>query len=79
MYAFNLLTHILTHKMEDDSLLDDNTIVRETPPPITPGSFSKKLIHRLGINLKTESETASLNNKNSYIYVCDRALQKSTI
>ena len=67
MYAFILLTHILTYKMEDDSLLDDNTIVRETPPPITLGSFSKKLIHRLGINLKTESETASLNNKDSLV------------
>ena len=40
------LNYILTHKMEDDSLLDDPTIlVRETPPQtsMTPGSFSMKL------------------------------------
>ena len=63
MYTFNLLTHILTHKMEDDSLLDDNTIIRETPPPITPGSFSKKLIHRLGINQKRSQRPSALITK----------------
>ena len=53
--------------MEDDSLLDDNNLVRETLPPVTP---SKKPIHRLSINLKTGSETASPNNENgSLLYI----------
>ena len=48
------------HKMEDDSLLDDPTIlVRETPPQtsVTPGSFSMKLVSRLGLNRIKRSET----------------------
>ena len=40
--------------MEDDSLLDDDTIIKETPlPPIvTPGTFSKNIIRRLGFGLR---------------------------
>ena len=49
--------------MKDDLLLDDNNIVRETLPPVIPGSFSKKLIHQLGINLKTGLVTSPNNEK----------------
>ena len=60
------LNYIPIHKMEDDSLLDDPTIiVRETPPQtsVTPGSFSMKLVSRLGLNRIKRSETVSNNNK----------------
>ena len=56
--------------MEDDSLLDDDTIIRETPPPptVTPGTFSKNIIRRLGFSLRTGPETAStINNDSSYL------------
>ena len=52
--------------MEDDSLLDDPTILaRETPPQanVTPGSFSIKLVSRLGLNRIQRSETVYNNNK----------------
>ena len=52
--------------MEDDSLLDDPTILaRETPPQanVTPGSFSIKLVSRLGLNQIQRSETVYNNNK----------------
>ena len=54
--------------MEDDSLLDDPTIiVRETSPQtsVTPGSFSMKLVSRLGLNRIRRSETVSNNNKSN--------------
>ena len=54
--------------MEDDSLLDDPTILaRETPPQanVTPGSFSIKLISRLGLNRIQRSETVYNNNKST--------------
>ena len=55
--------------MEDDSLLDDDTIIRETPPPptVTPGTFSKNIIRRLGFSLRTGPETASTINNESTI------------
>ena len=65
--------------MEDDLLLDDNNIVRETPPTVTPGSFSKKLIHRLGINLKTGSETAIPNNENREVVTFYLMITKTTM
>ena len=36
-------------------LLDDENIVRETPPTptVTPGAYSKNLICQLSVNLKT--------------------------
>ena len=52
--------------MEDGSLLDDPTILaRETPPQanVTPGSFSIKLVSRLGLNRIQRSETVYNNNK----------------
>ena len=53
--------------MEDDSLLDDDTIVKETPPQsVTPGTFSKNLINRLGLHSQQpRSETASLDNNDA--------------
>ena len=54
--------------MEDDSLLDDPTILaRETPPQanVTPGSFSIKLVSRLGLNRIQRSETVYNNNKST--------------
>ena len=71
MCMHNLLFKLYTyHKMEDDSLLDDPTIlVRETPPQtsVTPGSFSMKLVSRLGLNriILKRSETVSNNNKST--------------
>ena len=56
--------------MEDDSLLDDPAIlVRETPPQtsVTPGSFSKKLVCRLGLNRIKRSETVLNNNESTDI------------
>ena len=57
--------------MEDDSLLDDTTIlVTETPPQtsVTPGSFSMKLVSRLGLNHIKRSKTVSNNNKSNYMH-----------
>ena len=53
--------------MEDDSLLDDDIIVKETPPQsVTPGTFSKNLINRLGLHSQQpQSETASLDNNDT--------------
>ena len=62
------LNYIPIHKMEDDSLLYDPTIlVRETPSQtsVTPGSFSMKLVSRLGLNRIKRSKTVSNNNKST--------------
>ena len=66
------LNYIPIHKMEDDSLLDDPTIlVCETPPQtsVTPGSFSMKLVSRLGLNRIKRPETVSNNNKSTTPYI----------
>ena len=53
--------------MEDNSLLNDNTIIKETPPSptVTPGTFLKNIIRRLGFSLQTGPETASTTNNES--------------
>ena len=61
-----ILNYLPIHKMEDDSLSDDCTIlVRETPhqTSVTPESFSKKLVCRLGLNRIKRSETILNNNE----------------
>ena len=54
--------------MEEDSLLDDDILVKETPPQsvVTPGTFSKNLIHRLGLSQQPRSETANNDNNDNY-------------
>ena len=51
--------------MEDNSLLDDPILVRETPlqHTVTPGSLSKKLVHRLGLNQIKRFKTVQTNNE----------------
>ena len=55
--------------MEDDSLLDDDILVKETPPQsvVTPGTFSKNLIHRLSLSQQPRSETANNDNNDSNV------------
>ena len=53
--------------MENESLLDDNTIVRKTPPlTVTLGTFYRNIIHRLSINLRKGSETVSTNDNTKF-------------
>ena len=72
VHTIIFLSHIPIHKMEDDSLLDDPTIlVRETSPQttVTPGSFSKRLENHLGLNRIKRSETIQTNNKTSAVAI----------
>ena len=54
--------------MEDENLLDDDIIVRETQDN-SPTTFSRNLVNRLGLSSQqNRTETVSINN-NIYIYI----------
>ena len=51
--------------MEDENLLDDDIIVRETQDN-SPTTFSRNLVNRLGLSSQqNRTETVSINNNNN--------------
>ena len=52
--------------MEDDNLLDEEILVQETQE-VSPTTFSRNLINRLGFSSQQQhgTETVSLDNRNN--------------
>ena len=62
--------------MEDDNLLDEEILVQQTLD-VSPTTFSRNLINRLGLSSQQHgTETVSIDNgnisynNNSYEYIC---------